>query len=185
MNEFKHSILALMKATIDPRKIAKVTYEPSNSLLIPYDDLVCNTELFENNSISYIDESNRSSIVNAECNSVFETYSLLQTKTLVKITDVENYNNNYTKFCDNLKKIFKVKKVDCHIYFGKKDSPSFEFHKDPMHVLIGCLKGKKEIKFKKRKVFLDVNDWVYIPANTNHKAYYPEDSITLSVGLYK
>ena len=46
-------------------------------------------------------------------------------------------------------------------------------------------KRKKEIKFKKRKVFLDVNDWVYIPANTNHKAYYPEDSITISVGLYK
>ena len=31
----------------------------------------------------------------------------------------------------------------------------------------------------------DVNDWVYIPANTNHKAYYPTDSITISIGLYK
>ena len=185
MNEFRNSILALMKATIDPRKIVKITYEPSKSLILSYDELVCNTTLFTNKSISYIDDSNTSSIVNSECNSVSETYSFLQNKTLVKITDIENYNNNYIKLCDDLKKIFKFKKVDCHIYFGKKGSPSFEFHKDPMHVLIGCLEGKKEIKFKKRKVFLDVNDWVYIPANTNHKAYYPTDSITISIGLYK
>ena len=54
-----------------------------------------------------------------------------------------------------------------------------------MHVLIGCLKGKKIIKFKKGKILLNVNEWIYIPANTNHKAEYPEKSVTLSVGIYK
>ena len=185
MTEFKNSILALMQVTTDFRKISKVTYSSPKSLLLSYDELVCSTTLFANKSISYIDDSNMSSVVNSECNSVSETYLFLQNKSLVKITDIEDYNSNYVKLCNNLKKIFKAKKVDCHIYFGKKGSPSFDFHKDPMQVLIGCLDGKKEIKFKRRKVLLDVDDWVYIPANTNHKAYYTENSITVSFGIYK
>ena len=44
---------------------------------------------------------------------------------------------------------------------------------------------KKIIKFKKGKILLNVNEWVYIPANTNHKAEYPEKSVTLSFGIYK
>ena len=185
MKEIKNSILALMKVALDLQKISHIGYIPNKSLLIPYDELVLNSNFFQTESISYIDESRHSTVVNNSCNSVMEAYALLQDKPLVKINNIENYNNSYNKFSDSLKKIFKAHHIDCHIYYGEKEAPSFDFHKDSMHVLIGCLKGTKIIKFKKRNVLLSVNEWVYIPANTNHKAEYPEKSVTLSFGIYK
>ena len=185
MNDFKHSILSLMHATLDSRKITKVQYAPDPSLFLLYDELVLSPSLFETESIFFIDESRHSSVVNSYCNSVSETYLFLQNKSLIKINNIETYNRTYVKFCDTLKTIFKATKIDCHLYFGKKNASSFNFHKDPTAILIGCLEGKKDIKFKKRSVSLEVNDWVYIPANTNHKAQYPSNSVTLSVGIYK
>ena len=185
MNDFKHSILTLMHASLDSRKITKVQYAPDQSLFPSYDELILSPHLFETESIFFIDESHQSSLVNSFCNSVSETYLFLQSKPLIKINNIETYNRTYIKFCNTLKTIFKATKIDCHLYFGKKNAPSFNFHKDPMAVLIGCLEGKKDIKFKKRSVSLEVNDWVYIPVNTHHKAQYPIDSVTLSIGIYK
>ena len=185
MKEIKNSILALMKVAFDLQKISHIGYTPDESLLIPYDELVLNSDFFQTESISYIDGSRHSTIVNTSCNSVMEVYTLLQNKPLIKINSVENYNNSYIKFSESLKKLFKAHHIDCHIYYGEKNAPSFNFHKDSMHVLIGCLKGKKIIKFKKKTVLLNVDEWVYIPANTNHRAEYPEKSITLSFGIYK
>ena len=185
MNEFKNSILTLMKVALDFQKISHIEYIPDSSLLIPYDELTLNSDYFQTESIFYVDDSRESTVVNDSCNSVIEAYTLLQNKPLVKINSVENYNNSYIKFSESLKKIFKAHHIDCHIYYGEKEAPSFDFHKDSMHVLIGCLKGKKIIKFKKGKILLNVNEWIYIPANTNHKAEYPEKSVTLSVGIYK
>ena len=185
MKEIKNSILSLMKVALDLPKISHIRYTPDKSFLIPYDELVLNSDFFQTESIFYIDDSRESTVVNDSCNSVIEAYTLLQNKPLVKINNIENYNNSYLRFTESLKKIFKAHHIDCHIYYGEKEAPSFDFHKDSMHVLIGCLKGKKVIKFKKSKVLLNVNEWVYIPANTDHKAEYPEKSITISFGIYK
>ncbi len=185
MKEFKNSILALIKAALEPQKITHIKYIPDKPLLISYDELIFNPDFFQTESIFYIDDSRQSTLVNDYCNSAIEAYTLLKNKSLVKINNIENYNNSYIKFSDSLKKIFKARHVDCHLYYGKKEASSFDFHKDSMHVLIGCLEGKKVIKFKKRKILLNADEWVYIPVNTSHKAEYPEKSITLSFGIYK
>ena len=91
MNEFKHSILALMKVALDFQKISHIEYIPDNSLLIPYDELTLNSNYFQTESIFYVDDSRESTVVNDSCNSVIEAYTLLQNKPLVKINSVENY----------------------------------------------------------------------------------------------
>ena len=185
MNNFKHSILALMHLASNPTKIGRVNYFPQDLLSLSYDDVILNPTYYDKKSIFFIDQSRKSSSVNSNCHSVIESYSYLKDKSLIKINDMEVYNEHYIKFCTTLKKLFKVKKVDCHIYFGKKNSFSFNFHKDSMDVLLYCLDGKKDIKFKKRTITINSGSWLFIPRHTNHKAEYPSDSITLSFGLYK
>ncbi len=185
MKDFKNSFLALMSIASNVNRVGKATYIPDRSLDIYYEDVILDPNYFSTESIFFIDSSQNSSLVNHHCHSVAELYGFLKEKSLVKINNIESYNNNYIKFCENLRRAFGASKVDCHIYFGKKNSFSFNFHQDPMGVLIYCLRGKKDIKLKKRRISLGTNDWVYLPKNTNHKAYYPTDSITLSFGIYK
>ena len=56
MNDFKHSILTLMHAALDSRKITKVQYAPDQSLLPSYDELILSPHLFETESIFLIEE---------------------------------------------------------------------------------------------------------------------------------
>ena len=174
-----------MTLSSNPTKIGKATYLPERDLSLSYDEVIINPTYFKNESIFFIDQSRKSTLINHQCHSVVETYSYLKDKSLVKINNIETYNSHYGHFCQTLKKLFNAKKIDCHIYFGKKNSLSFNFHKDTMDVLIYCLNGQKNIKLKKRTISLNTDDWIYIPRNTNHKAEYVADSTTLSFGIYK
>ena len=104
----------------------------------------------------------------------------------VKVEGMERYNSSIYNYCNYYKlKYHHPGPVTCHAFIAKENSPSFNLHTDPDDVIIHCCDGIKTLLIDDSYKVLKEGDYVFIPANTPHKALNEHSSLILSFGLEK
>jgi len=102
----------------------------------------------------------------------------------IKIEGMERYNSSIYNRCNEYKLKYNHRgPVTCHAFLSKKNSPSFNLHKDPDDVIIYCCSGTKTLIIGNITKLLEEGEEIFIPANTSHKALNNHPSLTLSFGL--
>lgn len=151
--------------------------------MITYDEVI----EFIHNPLAY--EQNLVSKINIKgeqipLNSFNELYS--SELCTIKIEGMERFSKSLWEKCCEFGVIYNhIGPVTCHVFIAHKDSPSFDMHTDPDNVIIYCCHGTKTLIINEKHHTVKEGEYVYIPANTPHKALNEFSAVTLSFGLEK
>ena len=77
------------------------------------------------------------------------------------------------------------KKHSVHLYISPKDSKSFPTHTDPIDVFIYVIEGTKVMEVNNSIHTIKEGEYIFIPAETPHRAINIHDSTMLSIGIKK
>ena len=99
---------------------------------------------------------------------------------------MEKYNQEIYNYCKYLAKQKNHNgPITCHAFRAYPESISFDTHTDPDDVLLYVTEGIKTIQIDNRYIHLGINESLFIPANTPHRAINNDSSLMLSFGLEK
>ena len=134
-------------------------------------DFLFSNDCFENHDVSYIDiEGNQHYLDQSD----YFKYQTEIAKLIVSINTIK---------VEQIEKMFGYTDRTAHIFFNKKDGPSFGNHTDPVDVLIECLDGIKHLEIEGKEKVLEPHDTVHIPAGTTHRALNYEKALMISYGI--
>jgi mannose-6-phosphate isomerase-like protein (cupin superfamily) len=71
-----------------------------------------------------------------------------------------------------------------HIFYARKNSPSFDTHTDPIDIVLEVTHGVKTIEVNGVSTVIPQGICLFVPANTLHRATNEYESIMLSWGLH-
>lgn len=102
----------------------------------------------------------------------------------IKIENIEKYNQEIFDYCKKLALHYEHNgPVTCHAFYATKDAYAFPMHTDSDDVYILCVEGTKTLMVENKKVILNKDESIFIPANTPHCATNHYKSLMLSFGL--
>lgn len=136
-----------------------------------FEEFLLSSECFETNDVSIIDSDGNQHYLDQSDYFAYqgEVIQMLMNTDTIKVEQFE--------------KQFGYTDRTAHIFYNKKNGPSFGVHTDPVNVLIECLDGIKYIEIDGKEVELKPNDTVSIPANTPHRALNYEKALMISYGI--
>lgn len=105
----------------------------------------------------------------------------------IKINGVERFEQvkeglrTITDHCSEF--VNEYEYVSVHLFRASQRAGTFKVHTDPVDLVIWCIDGMKTMEVDGVIYNIDVNQCLYIPANTPHRAINNCSSIMLSVGF--
>jgi mannose-6-phosphate isomerase-like protein (cupin superfamily) len=137
-----------------------------------FEEFVLSEQCFNNHDVSYIDDDGLQHYLT--CDSYFEyhpivMHHLLMTNNTIKVEQMERHYGYINQ--------------TAHIFFNKKDGPTFDIHTDPVKVIIECLDGTKYMEVEGKEIELRPGEYVHIPPNTEHRALNYKKALMVSYGI--
>jgi len=137
---------------------------------LEFETFLLSEECFNNHDVSIIDHDGKQHYVDAENFWVYQAKisSYILSDFTIKVEQYEkNLDINGT----------------AHIFFNKKNGPTFGLHTDPVDVIIKCLDGIKDLEIDGKHVSLKSGEFAYIKSNTKHRALNYEKGLMISYGI--
>lgn len=148
---------------------------PPNNLKWSYqdfEDYVLSYEAYEYDRTIYIDNSGK------DVKIVSDTYEEYFAKVQIKLAESSD-----TIKVEGVERLGDYEGVTAHVFRYWKDSPSFGVHTDPVDVLLHVTDGEKMIEVDEKMKHLLEGDFLWIPANTPHRALNDREGLMFSYGL--
>lgn len=136
-----------------------------------FENFLLSEDCYDNHDVSYIDYDGKQHYLN------HDNFWSYYPKVCYLLT------TNYTIKVEQYEKVLDIKNHTAHIFYNKKNGPSFDIHTDPTDVLIECLDGIKWLEIDGKPKKLNRYEHVIIPANTPHRALNYEKALMISYGI--
>ena len=138
---------------------------------LEFEDFVLSEQCYNNHDVSYIDSNGWQHYM------VYESYWEYQPKIL------EMLMSDNTIKVEQMEKHYGYINQTAHIFYNKKNGPTFDVHTDPVKVIIECLDGTKHMEIEGNEVVLKPGESVIIPPNTEHRALNYKKALMVSYGI--
>lgn len=147
-----------------------------------FTQLAMQPQLYVDKVVFFIDEMGRDHVAEKMAD-VFNPSH----KVTIKIEQLEKPEFGLAHFLETIQVAYMIDTlgthdVSCHLFYAVKDAPSFPTHTDPVDLIILCIHGTKTMEIDGREIEIPPGAFVYIPANTPHRATNKFESIILSIG---
>ncbi len=138
-----------------------------------FEEFLLSEDCYDNHDVSYIDYDGKQHYL--QCENYWSYYPkiswVLTTQYTVKVEQYE-------------RKIGVIGNGTAHVFYNKKNGPSFNTHTDPVDVIIVCTDGKKYLEVEGNAVVLKSGESITIKANTPHRALNYEKALMISYGVH-
>jgi mannose-6-phosphate isomerase-like protein (cupin superfamily) len=138
-----------------------------------FENYFTSKEAFENKRSFYIDKNGKDVIIESE---TYEAY--------LAITQIKLIEQQDTLKIEGIEKLCGFEHGTVHAFRYWKNSPSFDTHTDPVHVIVEVKKGWKIMDIDRYRFNIPEGNAVDIPAGTPHKALNEKEGLMFSYGLY-